>query len=57
MASSLGGVFQEVAAVVGVTGQGLLSFGETALTTAVQFTTLATNIKNAEGYAKIFHGT
>jgi TP901 family phage tail tape measure protein len=57
MASPIGGVFQNVAAVVGVTGQGLLSFGASALTTATQFTTLAANIKNAEGYAKIFHGT
>jgi hypothetical protein len=56
MSSPLGGVFQEVAAVVGVAGQGLLSFGGTALTTATQFTTLAANIKNAGGYAEIFHG-
>jgi hypothetical protein len=57
MSSPIGGVFQEAAAVVGVVGQGLLSFGGTALATAVQFTTLAANIKNAGGYAKIFHGT
>ncbi|MHB9293118.1 hypothetical protein Holit_02238 [Hollandina sp. SP2] len=56
MSSPIGGVFQEIAAVAGVVGQELLSFGGTALTTAVQFTTLAANIKNAEGYAKIFHG-
>jgi TP901 family phage tail tape measure protein len=56
MSSPIGGVFQEVAAVAGVAGQGLLSFGGTALSTAAQFTTLAANIKNAGGYAKIFHG-
>jgi TP901 family phage tail tape measure protein len=56
MSSPIGGVFQEVAAVAGVAGQGLLSFGGTALSTATQFTTLAANIKNAGGYAEIFHG-
>jgi TP901 family phage tail tape measure protein len=56
MSSPIGEVFQEVAAFTGVAGQGLLSFGGTALTTATQFTTLAANIKNAGGYAKIFHG-
>jgi phage-related protein len=56
MSSPIGGVFQEAAAVAGVFGQELLSLGGTALATAVQFTTLAANIKNAGGYAKIFHG-
>jgi TP901 family phage tail tape measure protein len=56
MSSPIGGVFQEAAAVAGVAGQGLLSFGGAALSTATQFTTLAANIKNAGGYAEIFHG-
>jgi hypothetical protein len=57
MSSPIGGVFQGLAAGVGIAGQGLLALGGTALTTATQFTTLAANIKNSEGYAKLFHGT
>jgi hypothetical protein len=56
MSSPIVGVFQEVAAVTGVAGQGLLSFGGTALAIVTQCATLAANIKNAGGYAEIFCG-
>jgi TP901 family phage tail tape measure protein len=54
--SPVGGVFQQMAAVIGVAGQNLLSFGSNALSTAATISTLAANIKNAGGYTEILHG-
>jgi TP901 family phage tail tape measure protein len=57
MSSSAGGVFQQMAAGIGVAGQSLLGFAGTGLSTMSMVTTLAANIRNLGGVAQILHGT
>ena len=54
MASPLGGAFSKIAAGVGMTTKTVIDFGSGAMSTAAQMTTLAANISNAGGFAKIF---
>jgi TP901 family phage tail tape measure protein len=57
MSSPIGGVFQGVAAAVGLAGQSILGFAGVGLSTMSTITTLAANIQNLGGVSKILHGT
>jgi len=54
MSSPVGGALSKVAAVTGMAAKGILDMGSGALNTAAQMTTLAANISNAGGIAKLF---
>jgi TP901 family phage tail tape measure protein len=54
MASPLGGTISKVAAFTGTAAKGILDMGSGAMNAAVQMTTLAANISNAGGIAKMF---
>jgi len=57
MTSPLGGALSKVAAGTGMLVKGVLDAGSGAMTAATQMTTLAANISNAGGIAKMFkHG-
>jgi len=57
MTSPLGGALSKVAAGTGMLAKGILDVGSGAMTAATQMTTLAANVSNAGGIAKMFkHG-
>jgi phage-related minor tail protein len=55
MSSPVGGVLSKIAAGTGMVAKGILDMGSGALNAAAQMTTLAANISNAGGIAKLFH--
>jgi len=55
MNSPVGGVLSKIAAGTGMLAKGILDVGSGAMNTAAQMTTLAANISNAGGIAKLFH--
>ena len=55
MNSPVGGALSKIAAGTGMLAKGVLDAGSGALTAAAQMTTLAANINNAGGIAKMFH--
>jgi len=54
MSSPVGGAISKIAAVTGMGAKAILDFGSGAMNTAAQMTTLAANISNAGGIAKMF---
>jgi TP901 family phage tail tape measure protein len=54
MRSPVGGALSKIAAGTGMVVKGVLDFGSGAMATAAQMTTLAANISNAGGIAKLF---
>jgi hypothetical protein len=52
--SPIGPVFTNLAAGVGLAAKGVLDVGSGVLNTAAQFSVLTANIKNSEGFAKLF---
>ena len=54
MSSPVGGAVSKIAAVTGMTAKTMLDMGSGALNAAAQMTTLAANISNAGGIAKMF---
>ncbi|MDR0402095.1 MAG: phage tail tape measure protein [Treponema sp.] len=54
MSSPVGGVFQSVAAGVGLAAKGVLDMGSGALNTASQLVTLTATLQNAGGFTKLF---
>ena len=54
MSSPVGGAVSKIAAVTGMAAKGMLDMGSGALNAAAQMTTLAANISNAGGIAKMF---
>ena len=54
MASPVGGAISKIAAVTGMGAKAMLDMGSGALNAAAQMTTLATNISNAGGIARVF---
>jgi TP901 family phage tail tape measure protein len=54
MSSPVGGAISKIAAVVGMGAKTFLDMGSGALNAATQITTLAANISNAGGIAKLF---
>jgi TP901 family phage tail tape measure protein len=55
MSSPVGGFLSKTTAFVGMAAKGVLDFGSGAMNAAAQMTTLAANISNAGGIAKMFH--
>jgi TP901 family phage tail tape measure protein len=55
MSSPVGGTVSKIAAVTGMAAKTMLDMGSGALNAAAQMTTLAANISNAGGIAKLFH--
>ncbi|GHT56843.1 hypothetical protein AGMMS50268_13290 [Spirochaetia bacterium] len=54
MSSPVGGVISKIAAMTGMAAKGILDMGSGAMNAAAQMTTLAANISNAGGFAKLF---
>ena len=54
MSSPVGGALSRIAAGTGMAAKGLLDFTSDTMATAAQMTTLAANISNAGGIAKLF---
>ncbi|MDR2500665.1 MAG: phage tail tape measure protein, partial [Treponema sp.] len=57
MSSPVGGAVSKIAAVTGMAAKTMLDMGSGALSAAAQMTTLAANISNAGGIAKMFQST
>jgi phage-related protein len=55
MSSPVGGAVSKIVAVTGMAAKTMLDMGSGALNAAAQMTTLAANISNAGGIAKLFH--
>jgi TP901 family phage tail tape measure protein len=53
--SPVGGALSKITAFTGMAAKGVLDFGSGAMNAATQMTTLAANISNAGGIAKMFH--